>query len=97
VNIKKPLQKCVHGSIAKWERIPWEVVTDTLGNGSGYLGIRRLHFENRWITWIQNNPSWQTTSSSATQETPKAPLFGHTKLATQFTGTRKLSSSWARL
>ena len=53
----------------------WNVSTDPLGTGSGSHDIRRAHFLNHWITWMQNNPSWKTNSSSSNQEPTNGPII----------------------
>ena len=73
-----------------YPRSPWEVVADSLGYTQHILGTRELP-ECKII------PHEKLIHLHLLKKTPTAPLYGHTELATVFTGSCNLSSSRARL
>jgi hypothetical protein len=69
-----------------YPRIPWEVVANPSGSAEHILGTADLP-ECKII------PHEELIHLQLLKKTPTAPLYGHTELATLFTGYRNLASS----
>ena len=68
-----------------YPQIPWEVVVDTLGSADHILGTIELA-ECKII------PHKKLIHFQLLKKTQTAPLYGHTELATVFTGSGNWSS-----
>ena len=79
VNIKEAITEM-------YPRIPWEEVVDTLGSAVHILGTSELP-ECKIIR------HGKLIRFHLLKKTQTAPLYGHTELATVFTGSHNLPSS----